>query len=158
VKSTPSRAGVILNGKWRGRTPMTFDKLPFGHYVVRIVQPGYRVTQQEFTLGAHDSDHTYTAKLEPTAAAATRESAASKSPAAPPGGFVGTLFVDSRPRGATVLLDGRNIGVTPLSLGEVAIGSHAMRVELAGKRPWTSSTTVTAGQTTRVTMSLEDKQ
>jgi serine/threonine-protein kinase len=158
VKSTPSRAGVTLNGRWRGRTPMTFDKLPFGHYVVRIVQPGYRVTQEEFTLGPRDADHTYTAKLEPTAAAATRESAASKSPPAPPGGFVGTLFVDSRPRGATVLLDGKKIGVTPLSLGEVAIGSHVVRVELAGKVPWTSTATVTAGQTARLTMSLEDKQ
>jgi hypothetical protein len=56
-----------------------------------------------------------------------------------------------------VLLDGKSIGVTPLSLGDVPIGSHVIRVELAGKRPWSSTATVSAGQTARVTMSLEDK-
>jgi hypothetical protein len=158
VKSTPSHAGVTVNGMWRGRTPLTLDRLAFGRYVVRIVQPGYRVAQEEFTLGARAADHAFTVKLEPNASAARPEPAAPKPAQAPAAGFVGTLYVDSRPRGATVLLDGKNIGVTPLSLSEVAIGSHVVRVELVGKRPWTSTTTVAAGQTARVTMSLEDKQ
>jgi hypothetical protein len=157
VKSTPSRAGVTVNGKWRGRTPLTLDRLAFGHYVVRIVQPGYRVAQEEFALAARDPDHTFTAKLEAAATAAKREPAAPKTAPTSATGNFGTLYVDSRPRGATVLLDGRNIGVTPVSVGEVAIGSHVIRVELAGKRTWTSTTTVAAGQTARVTMSLEDK-
>jgi len=154
VKSTPSHAGVTVNGTWRGRTPLTLEHLPFGRYVVRVVQPGYRPAQEEFMLGTREAEHTFTAKLEANAAAARHEPAAP----APVSGFFGTLYVDSRPRGATVLLDGKNIGITPLSLGEVPIGSHVVRVELAGKRPWTSSTTVVAGQTARVTMSLEDKQ
>jgi hypothetical protein len=156
VKSTPSHAGVTVNGAWRGRTPLTIDRLTFGRYVIRIVQPGYRVAQEEFTLGAHDADHTFSTKLEPNATAKREPAAPKSAPAA--GGYVGTLYVDSNPRGATVLLDGKNIGVTPLELGEVAIGSHVLRVELTGKKPWTSSTTVIAGQTARVTMSLEDKQ
>src|SRR6185503_9302326 len=41
VQSTPSRAAVTIDGKWRGRTPLTLDDLPFGTYVVRVVQPGY---------------------------------------------------------------------------------------------------------------------
>jgi serine/threonine-protein kinase len=160
VKSTPAHAGVTVNGKWRGRTPLTLEHLALGRYVVRIVQPGYHVAQEEFALGAHDADRTFSAKLEPNVSASKRETAAPKSsvPAAPAGGFFGALYVDSRPRGATVLLDGKNIGVTPMSLAEVPIGSHVVRVELAGKRPWMSTTTVTAGQTARVTMSLEDKQ
>ena len=160
VKSTPTHAGVTINGTWRGRTPLTLEHLAFGHYVIRIVQPGYQAAREEFTLGARDADHAFVAKLEPTATAAKHESAAPKAAPAPAPAqvFVGTLFVDSNPRGATVLLDGRHIGITPISVAEVPIGSHVVRVELTGKRPWTSSTTIAAGQTARVTMSLEDKQ
>jgi serine/threonine protein kinase len=160
VKSTPTHAGVTINGAWRGRTPLTLEHQAFGHYVIRIVQPGYQAAREEFTLGTRDADHTFTAKLEPTATAAKREPAAPKTAPAPTPaqGYMGTLFVDSNPRGATVLLDGRHIGTTPMSLAEVPIGSHVVRVELAGKKPWTYSATIAAGQTTRVTMSLEDKQ
>jgi PEGA domain-containing protein/protein kinase-like protein len=160
VKSTPTHASVTINGTWRGRTPLTLEHLAFGHYVIRIVHPGYQTAREEFTLGTRDADHTFVAKLEPTATAARREPAAPKAtPSTTPNGvYVGTLYVDSNPRGATVLLDGRKIGTTPISLAEVPVGSHVLRVELAGKRPWTSSTTIAAGQTARVTMSLEDKQ
>jgi PEGA domain len=63
--------------------------------------------------------------------------------------------VDSRPRGARVLVDGKPVGVTPLRLPDVSIGSHVVRLELAGHRTWTSSTRVAAGQESRVTGSLE---
>ena len=86
------------------------------------------------TLGTRDADHVFVTKLEPTATAARREPVAPKTAPAPgpTGVYVGTLYVDSNPRGATVLLDGRKIGVTPISLAEVPIGSHVLRVELAG--------------------------
>ena len=50
-----------------------------------------------------------------------------------------------------------NVGVTPLSIPEVPIGSHVVRIEMAGKKPWTSSARVMAGKMERVTGSLEDK-
>jgi hypothetical protein len=159
VKSTPSKAGVTVNTKWRGRTPLTLDRLPFGRYVVRIVQPGFRVAQEEFSLGPHAASHTFNVYLEPTASAAARhEPAPAKAEKGEPAGAsVGTLFVDSRPRGASVLLDGRNIGVTPLMLDNVSVGSHVVKIEMTGKRPWSSTTSVAAGETARVTGSLEDK-
>jgi hypothetical protein len=67
------------------------------------------------------------------------------------------LYVDSRPRGATVLLDGKSVGQTPVSVPEVPIGTHIVRLELTGKRPWTVATTVIAGKRTSVTGSLEDQ-
>jgi hypothetical protein len=42
-------------------------------------------------------------------------------------------------------------------LSEVPVGEHVVRIEMAGKKSWTSSHTVTAGKMTRVTGSLEDK-
>jgi hypothetical protein len=71
--------------------------------------------------------------------------------------YSGSIYVDSRPRGATVFVDGRSVGQTPLSLPGVPIGSHVVKIEMAGKQPWSSTTRVTAGATARVTGSLEDK-
>jgi serine/threonine protein kinase len=152
VRSTPAHAGVVVNGTWRGRTPLTLEHLPFGHYAVRIVQPGYRAAHEEASLGPDEASHTFDARLEKTAAAAATETA----PAAPTV-LTGTLFVDSRPQTATVLLDGRVIGRTPLTLPDVHIGLHAIRIELTGKKPWSSTVEIIAGQTARVTGSLEDQ-
>ena len=52
MTSVPTGAGVTVNKKWRGRTPLTLDNLPFGAYVVRVVQPGYLVARDEFTLSS----------------------------------------------------------------------------------------------------------
>jgi len=54
-------------------------------------------------------------------------------------------------------VDGRSVGQTPLSLPDVPVGSHVVKLEMTGKQPWSTSTRVTSGQTSRVTGSLEDK-
>ena len=163
VRSTPSRAAVTLNGAWRGRTPLTLDALPFGTYVVRVVQDGFRVAREEVTLSPRDASHTIDARLERSGSSATARSHPAQAPgrgAVPPPAPVsltGSLYVDSRPRGASVLVDGKSVGVTPLSLADVPAGSHVVRIEMEGKRPWTSTALVTAGKRTPVTGSLEDR-
>jgi hypothetical protein len=154
VKSTPSRAHVTVNGQWRGRTPLTLDALPFGNYVVRIVQDGYEVMREEVTLTVRDASHTIEARLEPKARAGAPAPAPAAAPAA---NLTGSLYVDSRPQGANVLLDGRLVGKTPLNLTEVPVGTHVVRIEMAGKQPWTVSQNVTTGKIARVTGSLEDR-
>ena len=164
VRSTPARAGVTINGRWRGRTPLTIDDLAYGSYVVRVVQPGYRVARDEFVLSARDRSHEFTARLEREGRAAPSTPAPrpgtprgiATAPAAPV--FTGSLYVDSRPRGATVFLDNRSVGQTPLSLSDVSIGTHVVRIEMAGKKPWTTTARVVAGETARVTGSLDDRE
>lgn len=162
VRSTPSRAGVMLNGTWRGRTPLTIDDLAFGSHVLRVVQPGYAVARDQFTLSARDSSHEFTVRLERVGRTARtpapKSGAGRAAPAAPAATvFTGTLYVDSRPRGATVFVDNRSVGQTPLSLPDVSIGTHVVRLEMAGKRPWSTTTRVVAGETARVTGSLDDR-
>jgi hypothetical protein len=152
IRSQPSNAGVTINGIWRGRTPLTLDKAALGVYVVRVVQPGYRVARDEFTLSASEPSHTFTARLERAVVPADSAAPSAATPAR-----TGSIYVDSRPRGATVTIDGRNVGVTPLTLGEVAVGPHVVRIELTGKRPVTANPRVVAGQVERVTVSLEDR-
>jgi hypothetical protein len=66
-----------------------------------------------------------------------------------------TLAVESRPPGASVFLDGRRVGTTPLLLDPAPSGSHALRLELDGYRRWTAAVRVVAGERNRVTASLE---
>jgi protein kinase-like protein/PEGA domain-containing protein len=167
VRSSPSRAGVTINGRWRGRTPLTLGDLPLGAYVVRVVQDGYQVAREEVALTARSAERTLDVRLqrENRAAAAAPPATggtAARTPASAPAptgttqsSFTGGLFVDSRPQGANVLLDGRNVGRTPLQLPGVPIGTHVVRIELAEHKPWFSTATVTAGEVRRVTGSLE---
>ncbi len=66
-------------------------------------------------------------------------------------------MVDSRPAGASVFVDGKMVGTTPLLLDAVTAGEHSVRLELNGFRAWTSGATVTGGERTRVSGSLEQR-
>jgi len=172
VRSNPEKAGVTINGRWRGRTPLTLENLPFGKYTVKVVQPGYKAEQSEFSLSSRETSRSLNLRLAREAASAparstgpaparsganARSGAGAQEPAQN-GGYTGTLFVDSRPQGAAVLLDGHLVGKTPLRLPDVRIGSHVVRLELAEHQAWTASTRVSAGQESRVTGSLERLQ
>jgi hypothetical protein len=61
----------------------------------------------------------------------------------------------SRPEGAEVFIDGEMVGRTPLVVPSVRPGVHDVRLELAGRRPWTTSVRVVPGDRARVAASLE---
>jgi hypothetical protein len=65
------------------------------------------------------------------------------------------LVIESKPSGAVVFLDGRQVGATPLTFPLVEVGTHSVRMTLNGYRPWTSSVQVSATEPNRVTASLE---
>jgi hypothetical protein len=66
-----------------------------------------------------------------------------------------SLEVVSRPPGAQVILDGRPIGKTPMTIPDVSIGFHDIRLELSGFKEWSTTVGVKAGSATRVAASLE---
>jgi hypothetical protein len=153
VRSTPSGAPVTVNGRWRGRTPLPIEGLKFGPYTIRVVQPGYAVAREDITLTASDPTRALSFRLQRAPGAA----ASGTQPVSPERGaaYSGVLFVDSRPRGATILVDGKAYGTTPSRIPDISVGSHVVRLELAGHRPWSVSTRVAAGQEAIVTGSLE---
>ncbi len=67
----------------------------------------------------------------------------------------GALFVLSRPSGAQVFVDERLVGTTPLSLSDVAAGTHAVQITLPGHQRWTTAVSVRGGESARVAASLE---
>ena len=64
-------------------------------------------------------------------------------------------MVDSRPSGASVFVDDRLVGTTPLLIDPLDAGAHRVRIERDGYRRWTSSVRIVAGERERVAASLE---
>lgn len=68
--------------------------------------------------------------------------------------FVGALQVDSTPRGARVFIDRQEVGVTPLVLTGLVVGSHVIRLEADGHAPWSSAIRVIADRQTDIRTKL----
>jgi hypothetical protein len=64
--------------------------------------------------------------------------------------FVGSLAITSSPEGARVFVNGQLMGATPLVLGELPVGSRALRVEADGHATWSSMVRVVANQRTNI--------
>jgi len=172
VRSTPSGARVFVDGKDRGQTPVTIGALGRGEHRIRVVRDGYTVAERRVVLspsrpsqslavplarepGAKDAVLPKPAAPPAPAPKATPQAAAAPTPSAATSAQPGALVVESRPPGATVVVDGRVAGTTPLNLGDVRAGNHAVRIERDGYRTWTSTVAVTGGEQSRVTASLE---
>ena len=91
----------------------------------------------------------------PQTSAPPRPAAAVPKPVQAPASGPGAIQVVSRPAGAEVVLDGRVIGRTPLSIGEVAAGTHTIRLELPGFQRWETTVDLKPGSSQRVAASLE---
>jgi len=155
VSSSPTGASVTVNGVWSGRTPLTLNDLAFREYVIRLVHPGYEVAREAFTLSRSAATRTISVKLRREATSGRAPTATAPAPQSTPKvASTGAIYVDSRPRGARVIIDGKEHGTTPLQVSQ-SVGSHVIRLELADHEPWTITTQVTAGKTARVAGSLE---
>jgi hypothetical protein len=145
VKSTPSGAQVRVDGRVRGKTPLILHDLPLKVVRVTVEHGGFHAEEQRVALSAAKPTVTVDAKL---------------TPLAPPVPVVttGSLLIESRPAGARVFLDGRDLGTTPVSVPEVAPGAHRVRIEMAGFSPWVTMAEIKAGVRSRVAASLEQGQ
>jgi hypothetical protein len=93
--------------------------------------------------------------LEARRPAAARISQAPPEPALTIERYTGSLVVESLPAGATVYLDNKAIGKTPLTLNGVHAGEHVVRLERDGYNRWSRAIRIVASERNRVTASLE---
>ena len=68
--------------------------------------------------------------------------------------FLGSLTVRSRPAGASVFINGRRVGTTPLMLSNQTVGSRSVRVTLDGHEVWSTAARVVADQQSVVQANL----
>lgn len=147
VMSFPQGASVYLNDEYRGITPIKLENIPPGKYLVNVSKAGAN----------NDSAPVVLFEGSTREIGFTLESA-SPAPAVPAGS--GSVAVDSSPGGASVLLDGKNVGTTRMDgyahiVDNVPAGSHTITVELAGYPAYTSTVTVTKNQVVKVSADFQ---
>jgi hypothetical protein len=144
VRSVPSGALVMIDGRRAGETPASIRDLPLGSHSVQVARPGYVPETVRVTLSTASPTRTISVPLR-----------AGVSQTAP---RTGSIYADSRPRAARVLIDGRYVGMSPLLVPELSPGSHTVRFELGGYTGSSSTVAVKAGERARVSVTLVARQ
>jgi PEGA domain len=148
IRSTPAGARVVLDGRDVGETPLTVRDIANGAHTVRVVRDGYVADQRRVIVSTARPEQSLTIAL-------SRPAAAAPSTPSESGQSAAGLYVESRPAGASLFLDGNLVGTTPLQLSEVAAGDHTVTLELDGYQRWSSSVRIVAGARSRVAASLD---
>ena len=143
VRSTPPGAIVRVNGRLQGETPVTVRDLALGAHTLQVARPGYVPRTEKVTLTRTAPSQTVAIELE--AGVDTANPSASK----------GSIFVDSRPRGARVTVDGRDAGVTPVQIPEMTPGRHAVSIELTGYKIISTTVIVAPKTPAKLAVTLE---
>ncbi len=142
VRSIPAGAMVSVNGRARGITPATIRDLPFGTYNIAVSRAGHQRRAQRVTVSKGAPSRDITVELVGTAPLA-------------PVATTGAVYVETRPAGASVSIDGTPVGTAPMRVPELTPGPHRIRVDMAGHKSVTTTAVVRAGQQTLVRLSLE---
>lgn len=151
VRSTPTGATVFVDDERKGVTPATLRELALGTRRVRVQRDGYAPETLQVTLTRERPSRTLDVRMRrPPAVAAP----APTTPAAK----TGTLVIESRPSGATALVNGRSVGATPVTIEDLAPGAYTVQMQLAGFRPFTTTVRVVAGTRVRAAGSLTGVQ
>lgn len=149
VRSTPAGARVFVDGRDQGASPAEVRGLAPGVHTVQIIGDGFVTEERQVAITRDRPAQNLTIALTRAGSAAAAAIAPGRPAAA------SALRIESRPAGATIFLDGRLVGTTPMLLSGVAPGAHEVRMELEGYRTWSASTVVDALGDNRVTGSLE---
>jgi len=151
IRSATAGAMVKVDGHSHGAPPVTLTDLTLGTHTVEVSKSGYIARTERISLTAATSAKTVTLDLQAEPSPVATPAAAARGAAT----ATGSIFLDSRPSGARVLLDSHDAGKTPLTLPAIKVGSHPLRFELAGYKALDTSVNVRAGQQERVTVTLE---
>ena len=161
VVTTPAAAEVFVDGARRGVTPKNLSGLPFGTYTIRVTRKGYTPQEREVVLDAQHPNARLSvplvrAKGSATPSPAPGTAARGTAPAAPTAVIsVASVSVETLPPGARVRLDGKDVGVSPITISPVTAGPHLVEFILPGYKAWSRMVTVVARQRAKVTGSLE---
>lgn len=133
VDSTPAGASVYLDGSYKGQTPLELKYLALGTHAVRVEIENY--ADQEKSVDVKYKDTTkINFNLQP---------------------LPGKLAVTSTPQNASVSLDGKNAGKTPVYGFSVSPGSHSVSVSLSGYKTQAETVDILANQPKTLNFSLE---
>jgi PKD repeat protein len=168
IGSTPGSAGVFLEGKVMGATPLTISDIHPGTYSLKLVMAGYPDYSTIVTVTAGQSTvinvDLASPRQQPTAQQpVTQQPVTSLSPVTgsttnsqTPSG-AGSLSVTTRPPGAKVYVDDVMGGVAPATIPGLSAGPHTIRLVMDGYEEMVGTVTIIPGQTQEYSTSLSPK-
>lgn len=142
VSSTPSGASVYLNGNYQGITsqnegPLDVIGLSPGTYNVVLKKTGYQ-------------DYTTSVKI---VVGQTSQVLATLQPATQPPATA-SAEITSEPSGADVYANNIYLGITPLASQTAPVGTYNLTVKMDGYNTYTTTLTLTAGQSVHINAAL----
>ena len=163
VRTTPGGANVEVDGVARGTTPLALRDVALGSRTISVSRRGYLAEERRVVLTSARPSRSLEIRLSQSASAADgRSGATSSKPADSRAGVggaaavtaTGVLLIESRPAGASVVIDGQPRGTTPLTVAAMAPGNYRVNLSLAGYQPFATTVRVVAGERTRAAASL----
>jgi hypothetical protein len=109
IESNPSGAEIVVDGQSRGVTPLTIDLSPGPHSLELRRRGASRQISLDVKAGELVKQQIDLTNIR----------------------AVGTLVVNSNPKGAKVIVDGRERGVTPVTLSDMSVGAHKVMLQAA---------------------------
>lgn len=124
ILTDPAGAEVEVDGGSVGHAPMEALSLEPGEHRIGLRAGRHQVHDQSVDIDGRDQLQTLEVTLIPAWAA---------------------IAVNSLPTGASLRVDGEDVGVTPLT-AEIGAGSHRLELRLDGYEPWRGALEVEANQ------------
>ena len=139
VESQPSGATVYLDSvRQSATTPIIIKGVPAGNHTVQVQKSGYKSVIRTASV----------------AAGKTKIVSVSLSPSTPSTPPIGTITVRTQPSGATVKLDGKYIGSTPIVRKEMQPGNYRILITKSGFNNVSRSLSIKAGVESPLSFSL----
>jgi hypothetical protein len=133
VSSYPTEAEVYVDGVRKGLTPITINDLSLGEHFVEVKKENFSTWSQKINVDQYKVIQLL-ANLEATAA---------------------SIDINSTPSGATVLLNGEAMGVTPIVLKDLDAGDYTLELKFEGYAPYSEKLTLNKGETVQRNVTLE---
>ncbi|MDD1665439.1 MAG: PEGA domain-containing protein [Methanomicrobiales archaeon] len=144
VTSTPAglEVQVILDGNFRGVTPLVLANLSAGSHLLQLRSPDYAERVELITVSAGQGMH-ISADYPPIPTPSPETPTTPPAPETPTPTVnptdlpetplpLGSLYVTSFPKGATIYLDGKGYGITPRLIPNLTPRSYELRLSLVG--------------------------
>lgn len=134
ITSKPSGASVMLNGEFRGHTPMSLAIMPEKNHSLILAKSGFENASRRISVdrgGTHNVD----ISLKPE---------------------YGTVFITSQPADAELAIDGKIMGTASRRLRLTTV-PHRIEVSKAGYEPFATTLTPIAGVSKKLDIQLKSQ-
>jgi hypothetical protein len=136
VTTSPKGAAVYLDDTYMGEGPITLKKVAPGEHLLKVSKKGYEDWSD--TLTFHPGEYYFIETFLKHK------------------GY-GQIRITSTPEGASIIFDEEYKGKTPLTLSEIPVGEHKLKLDSSGYEDWEENILVSSIQVKEVDVELVAK-